>query len=128
MIELRNKIWLFMRTLSKLIYQITDQKNVGLAVFNDKATAFIQKQTNNLAVWAEFVDQFENHLVSTGKSREEPFKITDLLQFSKGKFPDRMEEMLCYLRGIFKYLYFFNKSPLLSLNQETLNIDCKGIA
>jgi phosphoribosylaminoimidazole-succinocarboxamide synthase len=58
-----------MRTLSKIIYQVTDQKNVGLAVFNDRATAFIQKQTNNLAVWAELVNQFENYIISTGKPR-----------------------------------------------------------
>lgn len=38
-----------------------------------------------------------------------------------------MEEVLRYLRGVFKYLYFFEKSPLLSLNQATLNIDCNGI-
>ena len=35
---------------------------------------------------------------------------------------------MCYLRGIFKYLYFFKKSPLLSLNKETLNLDCSQIA
>lgn len=33
-IEMRNKIWLFMRTLAKIIYQVTDHKNVGLEIFN----------------------------------------------------------------------------------------------
>jgi hypothetical protein len=37
-----------MRTLSKIMYQVTDQKNVGLDVFNEKATALISKQTHNL--------------------------------------------------------------------------------
>ena len=29
-IEMRNKIWLFMRTLAKIMYEVTDQKNIGL--------------------------------------------------------------------------------------------------
>ena len=45
---MRNKIWLFMRTLAKVIYQVTDQKNVGLEVFNDRATALIHCHTLNL--------------------------------------------------------------------------------
>lgn len=47
-IELRNKIWLFMRTLSKIFYQVTDQKNIGLDVFNLKATDSINKNKDNL--------------------------------------------------------------------------------
>lgn len=58
-----------MRTLSKVIYQLTDQKNIGLAAFNERVTIFIQKQTNDLSAWAEFVDQFETHLISTGNTR-----------------------------------------------------------
>lgn len=42
-IEMRNKIWLFMRTLAKMFYQETDQKNVGLEIFNQKATDTILK-------------------------------------------------------------------------------------
>jgi len=33
-IEMRNKIWLFMRTLAKIFYVFTDQKNIGLDIFN----------------------------------------------------------------------------------------------
>jgi hypothetical protein len=40
---MRNKIWLFMRTLAKMFYQDTDQKNVGLEIFNQKATDTILK-------------------------------------------------------------------------------------
>lgn len=48
MIEMRNKIWLFMRTLSKIIFKVTDQKNVRLDVFNQKATELIDKNRISL--------------------------------------------------------------------------------
>jgi hypothetical protein len=47
-IELRNKIWLFMRTLAKIFYLVTDQKNIGLEVFNQRATDLIMKNKENL--------------------------------------------------------------------------------
>lgn len=37
-IELRNKIWLLMRILAKVVYTATDQKNIGLENFNQRAT------------------------------------------------------------------------------------------
>lgn len=47
-VELRNKIWLFMRVLAKIFYPVTDQKNIGLEVFNLRATEFISKHRENL--------------------------------------------------------------------------------
>lgn len=40
-IETRNYIWLVMRILAKLFYQQTDQKNVGLELFNQRVTEFV---------------------------------------------------------------------------------------
>lgn len=74
------------------------------------------------------MSSYEHFLLSEGRSKEELFKITDLLQYSKTKFADQLDNIMSYLRGIFKYLYFFNKNPLLVLNRSTLNLDCSGIA
>jgi len=48
LIEMRNKIWLFMRTLAKVFYVCTDQKNMGLETFNQRTTELILKNKNNL--------------------------------------------------------------------------------
>jgi hypothetical protein len=37
-----------MRTLSKIIFKVTDQKNVGQSLFNQKATDLIDKSRINL--------------------------------------------------------------------------------
>jgi hypothetical protein len=34
---------------------------------------------------------------------------------------------MVYLQALFKYLYFFKNCPLISLNKQTLNLDCSAI-
>lgn len=48
-----------MRTLAKLLYEVTDQKNIGLAIFNQRATNFISKNTINLDNFVKLVQSFE---------------------------------------------------------------------
>ena len=45
-----------MRTLAKLMYEMTDKKNVGLDIFNDRATGMITKNTENLEAFMEFLN------------------------------------------------------------------------
>lgn len=117
-----------MRVLAKIFYTVTDQKNVGLAVFNAKATEFISKQRENLEAFVNLISSFETHIFQSGRSRDFNIKITELLHFAKINFPSFEPSIIVYLRALFKYLYFFKKSPLLSLNRQTLSLDCSGIA
>lgn len=42
LIEDRNRIYFLMRTLAKSIYDLTDQKNLGMDVWNDRITFLIE--------------------------------------------------------------------------------------
>ena len=86
-------------------------------MFNQRATNIIAKNTENLETFVDLLNEFETYLLESGINKEAPFRITDLLQFAKVRFSDRLPSIMCYLRGIFKYLYFFKKSSLLSLNK-----------
>ena len=63
MIEMKNKIWLFMRILSKIIFKVTDHKNVGLDVFNQQATELIDSNRLSLNILVEFVNHYETVLL-----------------------------------------------------------------
>jgi hypothetical protein len=47
-----------MRVLAKIFYNVTDRKNVGLEVFNTKATDFISKQRENLEAFVNLISSF----------------------------------------------------------------------
>ena len=83
LIEMRNKIWLFMRPLAKIIFNQTDRKNVGLEVFNLRATELIEKHTASLHLFEEFANHFQTVLLAREISLEQPFKITELLLEAK---------------------------------------------
>jgi hypothetical protein len=68
-----------MRVLSKIIFKVTDHKNVGLNVFNQHSTELIDSNRINLNILVEFVNHYETVLLQKGISKEEKFKITDLV-------------------------------------------------
>ena len=47
-----------MRTVAKIMYEVTDHKNVGLDIFNDRATSMIAKNTENLDAFVGFLNEF----------------------------------------------------------------------
>jgi hypothetical protein len=65
-----------MRVLAKIFYNVTDRKNVGLEVFNTKATDFISKQRENLEAFVNLISSFETHVFQGNRSRDDKIKIT----------------------------------------------------
>lgn len=47
-----------MRTLSKIIFKVTDHKNIGLDVFNQRATELIDLSRITLDIFADFVSHY----------------------------------------------------------------------
>lgn len=74
-----------MRTLSKSVYDLTDQKNIGLDVWNNRITYLIQEKSDSLICFMEFVEKFkqrqvERQLESVQSNQDnKKFKITALL-------------------------------------------------
>jgi hypothetical protein len=49
LIEERNKLWFYIRTISKSLYDLTDKKNIGLDIFNERMTELINDKIEELS-------------------------------------------------------------------------------
>jgi hypothetical protein len=86
LIEERNRIYFLMRTLAKSIFDLTDQKNLGLDVWNDRITFLIEENSDSLICFMEFIEKFKEHLIQQELSNPpqndiKVFKITYLLEY-----------------------------------------------
>lgn len=54
LIEERNRIYFMMRTIAKSIYDLTDQKNFGMDVWNERVTFLIEEKSDSLICFVEF--------------------------------------------------------------------------
>ena len=48
MIEERNKLWFYLRTIAKSFYDLTDKKNIGIDAINERITDLIEQKKEGL--------------------------------------------------------------------------------
>ena len=58
---LRNKQWFYLRTLAKLIFNITDGRGFGKEALEDIISQNIEQKTEQLRVFSEFAQNFLQH-------------------------------------------------------------------
>jgi hypothetical protein len=76
---------MMVRTLAKSIYDLTDQKNFGMDVWNDRVTFLIEEKSDSLICFIEFIEKFKTHLIekeiqdTDQNSNNDQIKVTEIL-------------------------------------------------
>ena len=52
-----------MRTIAKSIYDLTDHKNFGMDIWNERVTFLIEEKSDSLICFVEFFQKFKEQLV-----------------------------------------------------------------
>ena len=53
-----------MNSLAETVFDLTDKKNFGFNVWNQKVTYLIEEKTNGLIIFLQFVTKFKEYFIN----------------------------------------------------------------